>query len=267
MSISFDRAADFYDATRGYPPGVGEQIARALLDAAGATPASRILELGVGTGRIALPIIRAGYAYTGIDLSPRMLDKLRAALPFIPDAEGRVTLREGDATSLPFPDASFDIVISVHVLHLLAERERAIAESVRVLARPGVALNGRDEAPDDEAESALIGAWRETLRDLGWPSENRAGHAARHSALQAWQRLGGEVDRLIVAEWVESESPAGFLEGLERRLWSSTWAIPDALYTEALRRLRAWATAHYGAALDQPIPARQHFLIERARFS
>src|SRR5437868_2756129 len=91
-AISFDRAADYYDATRGYPPAVQAQIGQALLDAAGATPETRILELGVGTGRIALPIIRAGYRYTGIDIAPRMLDKLRTALAEIPGADERVTL-------------------------------------------------------------------------------------------------------------------------------------------------------------------------------
>src|SRR5438128_12662491 len=98
LSISFDRAADTYDQTRGYPPDVQERIGRALLDAAGATHQSRILEMGVGTGRIALPIIRAGYRYTGVDISPRMMEKLRAALRPIPGAEQRVTLVEGDIT-------------------------------------------------------------------------------------------------------------------------------------------------------------------------
>src|ERR687885_57823 len=104
LSVSFDHAADIYDQTRGYPPDVQERIGHALLDAAGATHTPRILEMGVGTGRIALPIIRAGYRYTGVDISPRMLEKLRAALRTIPGAEQRVTLVEGDITALPFVD-------------------------------------------------------------------------------------------------------------------------------------------------------------------
>lgn len=266
MSISFDRAADIYDATRGYPPGVGERVGAALLEAAGATLASRILEMGVGTGRIALPIIRAGHAYTGVDLSPLMLDKLRAALPAIPGAAERVTLAEGDVTNLPFPAASFDVVITVHVLHLVTDRARAIAEGVRVLARPGVALNGRDESPDED-HSAMIHTWQQTLRALGWPAPDDDEHAARHSAADEWRRLGGVVDRLITVERAATWTPSEVLDGLDRRLWSSTWAIPDDLYADAVRLLRAWATRHYGAALERPIPSRRHFLIERARFA
>lgn len=266
MSLSFDRAADFYDATRGYPPGVGERIGQALLAAAGATPQSRILEMGAGTGRIALPIIRAGYAYTGIDLSPRMLEKLRAALPSIPGAAERVTLVEGDVTNLPFPAGSFDVVITVHVLHLVADRVGAIEEGVRVLARPGVALNGRDESPDEES-SPLILAWRDTLSGLGWSAPSQEDWEARRSAADEWRRLGGVVDTLITVQSETQWTPAEYLDGLERRLWSSTWAIPDDLYAEAVQRLRAWATAHYGAALEQAAPRRQQFVIERARFT
>src|SRR6266487_75938 len=114
MPISFDRAAESYDQTRGYPPGIQERIGEALLNAAGATSRSRILELGIGTGRIALPIIRAGYSYTGIDISPRMMERLRATLLTIPNASQRVQLIEGDITSMPFFPVRIVCLLSAH---------------------------------------------------------------------------------------------------------------------------------------------------------
>jgi hypothetical protein len=50
-------------------------------------------------------------------------------------------------------------------------------------------------------------------------------------------------------------------------VWSRTWSVPDHIYPEAIRRLRAWAEQHFGDALDKPVPRRQRFIIERARFS
>src|SRR5437868_13070433 len=269
LSISFDRAADFYDETRGYPPDVQEHIGRALLDAAGATHKSRILELGVGTGRIALPIIGAGYRYTGVDISPRMLEKLRAALRAIPGAEQRVTLVEGDITALPFADRSFDVVLTVHVLHLVADRARAIDEGVRVLARPGVALNGRDDYADDTVGRDTDAAWRDILESLGWHAGGWGGRhaAAAASPLDEWQRLGGEVDTVVAVEWETRRTPALDIEQLAQRAWSRTWSVPDHIYPEAIRRLRAWADHQYGDALDKPLPRRQRFIIERACFS
>ncbi len=265
MPISFDRAAEYYDETRGYAPGVGERVGRALLEAAGATAASRILEMGVGTGRIALPIIRTGYSYTGIDISPLMLAKLRAALPEIPGAEGRVTLVAGDVTALPFADRSFDVVLTVHVYHLVDERARAIAEGVRVLARPGVILNGRDDS-SDEVHREVIAAWLDAQRALGW-TPDRDERDARQSVARDWERLGGAVDSFVGLEWEELRPPSRDLEMIERRLWSSTWAVPDEIYPEAARRLRAWAERRFGAELTTPVPRRRRFIIERARFA
>ena len=113
--ISFDRAADYYDSTRGFPPGVAEQIAAALYaytqKSAKQSP-DHLLEIGVGTGRIATPCLAQGYILTGIDLSWNMMKKFHEVLP-----EKRSTfqgsllgLAQADASLLPFAPQSFDAV-------------------------------------------------------------------------------------------------------------------------------------------------------------
>jgi len=266
MSISFDRAADYYDRTRGYPPGVQERIGRAMLDAAGATPASRLLELGVGTGRIALPIVRAGYRYTGVDISQAMMERLRAALDTIPGAWERVTLVEGDATALPFDAGSFDAVITVHVYHLVSDRARVAAESARVLARPGVLLNGRDE-DIDEGRGDMFAAWDDILLDLGWREQERVVGASRLRMAPEWKRLGATVDEVVGVEWESAISPAQELEGFSARLWSSLWAVPDTIHATAMARLWTWAEGYYGANLETPVVRRRRFVIERGRLA
>ncbi len=262
MSISFDRAADYYDRTRGYPPGVQERIGRAMLEAAGATRESRLLELGVGTGRIALPIVRAGYRYTGVDISQAMMERLRAALDTMPGARERVTLVEGDATALPFDAGSFDVVITVHVYHLVSDRARVAGESARVLARPGVLLNGRDE-DIDEGRGDMFAAWDDILLDLGWREQERVVGASRLRMAPEWQRLGAAVDEVAGPEWEDALSPAQALDGFAERLWSSLWSIPDAIHAEAVARLRTWAVEHYGADLETPVVRWRRFVIER----
>ena len=68
-------------------------------------------------------------------------------------------------------------------------------------------------------------------------------------------------------EWEARHTPAQDIEQLAQRVWSRTWPVPDRIYPEAIRRLRAWAEQHYGDALDQPLPRRQRFIVERARFA
>src|SRR3954470_15795923 len=101
--VSFDRAAEYYDITRGYADGSAERIRDAIVAYTTAGRNTRFLELGVGTGRIALPFIRAGYDYTGVDISPAMMARLAGKLA---DDSGasmyRFQLREADITMLPF---------------------------------------------------------------------------------------------------------------------------------------------------------------------
>src|SRR4051812_29723687 len=111
-SIAFDRAADYYDATRGFSAEQEAPIIAAMAAALG-TPDGSVLELGIGTGRIAVPLQAHGYPYYGIDLALPMLHKLRE------NAAARgghwFPLVQGDITRLPFPDGTFAGIVAVHV--------------------------------------------------------------------------------------------------------------------------------------------------------
>lgn len=129
-SIPFDRAVDYYDRTRALTP----EMEAAMVEAVSAElrPSGRVLEIGVGTGRIALPLQDAGVNMTGVDLSLPMLRRLVE--------KGRVPVVQADATRLPFADGSFDAAVSVHVLHLIPEWTIAVSELVRVVRPGGVLL-------------------------------------------------------------------------------------------------------------------------------
>ena len=73
-SISFDRAVDFYDKTRGLPPEQAERVSDVLVREL--ADRGRALEIGVGTGRIALPLHARGVDLVGIDISLPMLERL-----------------------------------------------------------------------------------------------------------------------------------------------------------------------------------------------
>jgi ubiquinone/menaquinone biosynthesis C-methylase UbiE len=90
------------------------------------------LEVGVGTG-LNLPLYPAEVQLTGIDLSPAML---KIAQDRARNLERSVDLREADAHALPFPDHSFDTVVSTFSLCAIPDHHQAIREMTRVL-RPG----------------------------------------------------------------------------------------------------------------------------------
>ena len=73
--ISFDRAAETYDVTRGLPPPIMDASVDAL---ARVLAGRRVLEVGVGTGRFALPLRDRGIRVVGLDISRNMIAKARA---------------------------------------------------------------------------------------------------------------------------------------------------------------------------------------------
>jgi len=101
-----------------------------------------VLELGSGSGANATELLERypSIRITATDVDPAMLASARRCLRSFGD---RVDVREGDATALPFPDAGFDGVVSLIMLHHVIDWERALAESVRVL-RPGGLVAGYD---------------------------------------------------------------------------------------------------------------------------
>lgn len=114
MSI-YDVVTDFgalYDAVPAY--GARADVAFYVEEAKRAGAASRVLELGCGTGRLTVPLARAGHEVTGIDLSPAMLVRAREKLAAEPRAvRERVTLLEGDVRRIALSDEpSFDLVVA-----------------------------------------------------------------------------------------------------------------------------------------------------------
>jgi SAM-dependent methyltransferase len=121
-------AGDFGVVARTIASGGG-----AFIDRLHIPPGATVLDVATGTGNLALPAARTGAIVTGIDIAPNLLVQARERAT----AEGlTIQFDEGDAEALPYPDASFDIVVSMFGAMFAPRPELVAAEFARVL-KPG----------------------------------------------------------------------------------------------------------------------------------
>src|SRR5581483_1837556 len=136
---SFDRIADVYDATRALPADAQAAVTAgivALLHERASAP--RVLDVGIGTGRVAVPLAAAGVRIVGVDVAPQMLARLRAK-------RADIGVAIADAAALPFAVGRFDAVLFVHLLHLVSDPPAVIREAAAVVRRGGIILRGRTD--------------------------------------------------------------------------------------------------------------------------
>jgi demethylmenaquinone methyltransferase/2-methoxy-6-polyprenyl-1,4-benzoquinol methylase len=123
----FDRFARLYDPLM--PASSAKDFADAFAFAD--RPVRRVLDLAGGTGRVADALDAVGYEAIVADLSKPMLGEARD--------RGLETV-QGDASTLPFPDDSFDAVVIVDAYHHLPAQADALAEAARIVAPDGVVV-------------------------------------------------------------------------------------------------------------------------------
>jgi ubiquinone/menaquinone biosynthesis C-methylase UbiE len=239
--VSFDRAVEYYDRTRANPDPVQRRLTDVL--AGELLPRGLALEIGVGTGRIALPLHEAGVRLVGADLSRPMMDRL------VRKAGGRppFPLVQADATRLPFAGHSFGSAYAAHVLHLIPNWQDALRELVRVV-RPGGAVlidqgMGRNRQWWDAIQARFMAEVGVERRFVGVDDPDE---------IEAAMKALGATPRLLprVRGWA-SMPPEEAILGLEQGLFSWTWDLTADELRRAGEATRAWARELHGE-LERP---------------
>jgi SAM-dependent methyltransferase len=255
--FSFDaRVSSRYVAQRAHPPEVSQAIGEAVLAQVGAD--RRVLEIGIGTGRIALPVAAAGCQVIGFDLSAEMLAEVDAQLEN-DDLRARLRIMRADMHAIPLRDDSVDGAMAIHVLHLAKDWRQVIREAARVM-RPGAAfIEGNDWIDPQSVTGALRDELRAKVAALTPNFMPPAATAARETLLH--ELGGGDFQELLVAEWITYASPAERLSAIAERRDNESWVLPPALFETVLAHLREYAAARWDD-LDTPQPVTRRFLMK-----
>jgi ubiquinone/menaquinone biosynthesis C-methylase UbiE len=237
----YDDVAGHYDATRGGERR-GDEFA-AELDDRIPPDAGLIVEVGVGTGVVALGLRRRGRAVIGVDIASSMLARAYARL-------GPVLVR-GDSRTLPLGDASVSHAVSVWVVHAVEPPEAMFCEVARVL-RPG----GRyfvcptNRAPPGDVFDPILTAMFDRAEEV-------------HPTWRQRQVVAPDI-----LDWGKAAGFVGRIETFKSRTWSTrpeeqiqwirdrVWPALRGLDERSFRQVTQPALDALGALPDGPIERR-----------
>jgi len=200
--------------------------------------AGRVLEVGVGTGRIALPLVGQGVDLFGVDISSEMLERLRMNAGGHPPP-----IAIADALQLPFADATFGGAVMAHVLHLVPRWKDAVGEILRVVRPGGVLIASRGgRTRGGEWWHAVRRQFFRAAGDPPWPP----GMDRIEELDEEMRSRGAAVKPLPEITQQDSASVKQLLTMLEEGVWSACWAIDPEVRKRAAISARVWAESNLG---------------------
>ena len=225
--LSFDRVAAIYDETRGLAPRAMARVLAVLVDQ---LQGKRVLEVGVGTGRYAVPLQKSGVRVVGVDISRKMVE--------FGLAKGLRDVVFADAARLPFVSGAFDVATTNHVLHLIPDWRDALREIARVTRELYFTVIERSDRVDTikREYDALV---------------KNAGHDWSHPGFHEKDLPGVLKPDFImpVGPFRETLLADTIVEELDRRTYSSQWDVPEDIHRGAIEPLRAkWKGKEFSLA-------------------
>jgi ubiquinone/menaquinone biosynthesis C-methylase UbiE len=242
--VDFSGNAPIYDRRHGAL--VPDWLVSELLAVTSLPRGSRILDIGAGTGRTAIPFARKGHSVVAVDPARAMLASLRQK-----SGDARVRAVAGDGTQLPFAGHSFDAAVIAPLLYLVSDWRRMLLETLRVL-KPGSTVFhewGNGNAGDDWVQV------REHARTLFEAAGVREPfHPGARSEAEVDRFFAQHGVRSIVQVPCQSDAPVTmreFLSRIQSGECSYTWKLPSSLHAGCFAALLEWAEARFD--LDRPI--------------
>lgn len=257
--LSFDSMAKLYDETRVFDKGCFNSVLDYLVDRLPPDIHSSVLEPGIGTGRIAVPLAEKGYKVTGVDISDKMLavlqEKLARSAQSLP-----VLFRRADVLKLPFPNDTFNMAVVSHLFHQVREWKRAVDEVFRVLKfnaplvlmQTGVGV----EIP------FLNNRYMELCAEQDFPIEY-LGVKSTRELVDYCESLGCSYEWIRDRwRWTASNRLDRALDYMRSRAFSFTTLAPKEIHLNVIQRLESELKHQFGSLTTEvEIPSQIHLIM------
>ncbi len=215
--LSFDRIATIYDETRRLAPRTMARLLAVLVDE---LDGKKVLEVGVGTGRYAVPLQKSGIRVIGVDISRKMVE--------LGLAKGLRDVVFADGAHVPFASGAFDVATTNHVLHLIPDWRAVLTEIARVTRETYCTVIEHSDRVD-------------TIKREYDSLVKEAGHVWTHPGFHERDLPGLLKPDFVmpVGPFHETIRADSMLEELDGRTYSSQWDVPDEIHRAAIESLRA----------------------------
>lgn len=241
MRLSFDAIANQFDHQRGLPRKALKTWID-LIDGLADERSLRIIEPGIGTGRIALPLAAMGHHITGTDISQPMLEACEDSAQRVNIAD-RVQLNQSNAINLPFADQSFDLGIVAQLLYLVPDWPSVLDELARVVKPGGYVIHLTEPTTESKALSLWSDTWRQMIEATGYrhtelsPTDDE-GHA---EFLRRWP----DVQIRELASWSFGQTVSEAMDNYASRVRPLYSTVPDHEFNRVVTDFLAWAQANF----------------------
>jgi len=242
----YENIAQIYDKTRWMSEAVAEKVADVILEVVSANPDTSFFEPGVGTGLNVFPLVKRGYSVTAIDVSKNMLTQFRQKFNAIPK---NLALLCMDASHLSFLDRSFDVVLTVHMIHTVSDWKSFLIDIQRVLKPKGFYLNAQWIMPphrmkfDVDFRSVL-----EQHKPLSKPPDSATSeiNVAGYFSEKNWKS-----NYLVAHEWLTTNTVEELFSDYQSRAYGVCWEIADNVYQRVMNDFEKLCTKQYGSLKAQ----------------
>jgi len=254
--VDFCANATVYDRRHG--AAVPDTDLERLWTAAGLRACARVLDVGAGTGRVAIPLAGRGARVIAVEPAAGMLAQLSAKR-----GDAVVGAVAGEGGSLPFRPDGFEAVVIARLLYLTPDWREILREAVRVLAPGGRLLHEWGNGEDAEEWVRI----REEARRL---FEQAGMRSPFHPGVRSDIEVDAELARRGLAREEDVEMGPGpvitlheFLRRLVEGELSYVWNVPSNVRAACLPRLQSWAERTFDLQRPIAMPLRLRWSVHR----
>lgn len=251
MPITFDDIANQFDDQRGLPrPAIRAWMD--LIDGIASGHNLHVIEPGIGTGRLALPLVAMGHLVTGVDISNSMLEVCRQRSASICPT-GMLNVAHADATDLPYDDYTFDLGIIAQLLYLIPDWPMVLDELARVVKPGGYVVHLTEPTMENPALQLWSFTWRRLIEKTNYQHTQLSptDDDVRAEFLRRWP----DVQEVELASWQFGQTVSDAKRDYGARLRALYGSVPGSDYEQAVSEFLAWAEEEFPDA-DQMLDGR-----------